>query len=150
MDLKRTQRILVCNFFLMLAMTLLLVVIYECDWVEPSESSFDAQIVFGLQVAMELLTIIVIPVALKMFTVKAIRRKLLVGKGSALLAWGTARLNMLCVPMVVNTFLYYQTMSPAFGYMAIILVLCLFFIYPSIGRCYAETEEEEHVNDSRN
>lgn len=148
MDLRQTQRILVCNFYLMLAMTLLLVVIYECGWAEPSELSFDTQAVFGLQVAMELLTIVVIPVALKMLALKAIRHKLLAGKGSALLAWGTARLNMLCVPMVVNTYLYYQTMSPAFGYMAIILVLCLFFIYPSVGRCYTETEDEEHIDDS--
>ena len=48
----------------------------------------------------------------------------------------------LCLPMLINTFMYYQTMSPAFGYMAIILVLCLFFVYPSIGRCIEETSEE--------
>ena len=35
-------------------------------------------------------------------------------KGDALLPWGTARLNMLCLPMLINTFMYYQTMSPAF------------------------------------
>ena len=87
-------------------------------------------------------TILVIPMALKLFSLKAIRRKLLTEKGDALLFWGTTRINMLCLPMLINTFMYYQTMSPAFGYMAIILVLCLFFVYPSIGRCIEETSEE--------
>ena len=93
-------------------------------------------------VVMELATIVVIPMALKLFSLKAIRRKLLAEKGDALLFWGTTRINMLCLPMLINTFMYYQTMSPAFGYMAIILVLCLFFVYPSIGRCIEETSEE--------
>ena len=64
-------------------------------------------------------------------------------KGDALLPLGTARLNMLCLPMLINTFMYYQTMAPAFGYMAIILFLCLFFVYPSVGRCEEETTEAE-------
>ena len=46
-------------------------------------------------------------------------------------------------PMLINTFMYYQTMAPAFGYMAIILFLCLFFVYPSVGRCEDETTEAE-------
>lgn len=97
---------------------------------------------FGILVVMELTTILVIPMALKLFSLKVIRRKLLAEKGDALLFWGTTRINMLCLPMLINTFMYYQTMSPAFGYMAIILVLCLFFVYPSIGRCIEETSEE--------
>jgi len=32
-------------------------------------------------------------------------------------------------------------MNPAFGYMAIIQLLCLPFVYPSLNRCIAETEE---------
>lgn len=128
------------NFLFMVALTLLLVVLYECELVEPTDLAADAQLVFVLQVLMEMVTIVSIPAALKMFSLKAIRRKLEAQKGDALLRWGTARLNMLCLPMLVNTFLYYQTWSPAFGYMAIILFLCLFFVYPSIGRCYDETE----------
>lgn len=143
MDLKQTQKILMVNFFVMLGLTLLLVLVYECEWAEPVDLAVDGQLVFLLQSLMEIVTIVVIPVALKLFAVKSIHRKLVNRKGAALLPWGTARLNMLCLPMLVNTFLYYQTWSPAFGYMAIILALCLFFIYPSIGRCYDETEDDE-------
>jgi len=143
MNLKQTQRILMGNFLFMLGLTLLLVVLYETEILVPSDLASDVQLIFFLQILMELVTIVSIPVALKLFSLKVIRRRLVSRKGDALLQWGTARLNLLCLPMLINTFLYYQTWSPAFGYMAIILALCLFFIYPSISRCYAETEDEE-------
>lgn len=140
MELRYTQRLLMANFLFMVLLALLLVVLYETGIVAPLDVEPGAQLVFMLQVTMELLSIVVIPVALKLFSLKAVRRRLVEGKGAALLPWGVARINMLCLPMVVNIFLYYQTMSPAFGYMGIILFLCLFFIYPSIGRCAEETE----------
>lgn len=141
MDLKQTQKILMVNFWFVLVVTLLLVALYETELLEPTDLASDARGVFFLQVMMEMVTIVAIPVALKLFSLKVVRAKLVKGKGAALLPWGTARLNMLCLPMLVNTFLYYQTMSPTFGYMAIIMFLCLFFIYPSMARCYAETEK---------
>ncbi len=141
MNLRTTQRLLMANFLLMVLLALLLVVLYETGMAEPLEMDNAASLMFVMQVTMELLTIAVIPLALKLFSFKAVRRRLVVDKGTALLPWATARLNMLCLPMVANIFLYYQTMSPAFGYMGIILFLCLFFIYPSIGRCTEETEE---------
>lgn len=141
MNIKQVQRILLTNFLFMVVVALLLVALYETEVLTPTDMSADATLMFGILTLMELVTILVIPMALKLFALKAIRRKLVSGKGDALLFWGTARINMLCLPMLVNTFMYYQTMSPAFGYMAIILFLCLFFIYPSIGRCETETED---------
>ena len=143
MDLKQAQKILFVNFWLMMFVALFMVVVYENNWVGRTDLDADEQLVFVFQVLMELLTIVCIPLALKLFSFKTIHRRLVMKKGAALLPCGTARMNMLCVPMIANTFLYYQTMSPVFGYMAIILFLCLFFIYPSAERCYAETEDEE-------
>ena len=45
---------------------------------------------------------------------------------------------MIGLPMVANTWLYYQFMNVAFGYMAIIGLLSLCFIYPSHARCNQE------------
>lgn len=141
MELKQVQRMLVTNFWLMVAIVVLMVVVYETEIIGPTSLGDDVQLVFVLQVLMELFTIVMIPVALKLFSLKSVRRKLAEGKGDALMRWGTARLNMLCLPMLVNVFLYYQTMSPAFGYMGIIVFLCLFFVYPSLGRCMDETRD---------
>lgn len=136
------------NFLFMLLLALLIVVLYESELLVGGSMEVDTSFAFVVSVVMELVTIVVIPVALKLFGFKAVHRKLVSRKGDALLPWGTARLNMLCVPLLVNTFMYYQTMTPAFGYMAIILFLCLFFIYPSMGRCLDETEEQTDSNET--
>ena len=141
MSLKSTQRLLMANFLFMVLLALLTVVLYETGVLEPLGMEVGTSLIFVLQVTMELLTIVLIPLALKLFSFKTVHCRLVEGKGDALLPWGTARLNMLCLPMVANIFLYYQTMSPAFCYMGIILFLCLFFIYPSIGRCIDETKD---------
>lgn len=141
MDLKTTQRILMVNFAVMVLVAMAMVALYETEVLEASDMVAHGQAVFAAQIAMELVTIVAIPAALKMFSLKTVRRRLLRGKAESLLRWGTARINMLCLPMIANTYLYYQTMSPTFGYMAIILLLCLFFVYPSMDRCVDETEE---------
>ena len=38
---------------------------------------------------------------------------------------------MITVPLLMNTLLYYIFMNTAFGYMALILLICLPFIYPA-------------------
>lgn len=141
LDLKIAQRYLMLNFVLMIALCLLIVVLYECEILVSSDLSNNTQLVFFLQIVMEFASIIVIPVALKLFAFKPVRRRLLENKGTALLRWGTARIQLLCVPMLVDTLLYYQTMWAGFGYLGIILLLCLFFVYPSMGRCIDETSE---------
>lgn len=143
MDIRQVQRILLCNFLIMIGVALLLVIFYECELLPITSMAEKPQLLFVLQVLMELVTIVVIPVGLKMFSVKPLRRRLIEGKGDTLLFWGTLRLNMLSVPMVFNVFFYYQSMSPAFGYLAIIIFLCLFFIYPSLERCETETSESQ-------
>lgn len=150
MNLRLTQRILMTNFLFVVALALLLVVLYETGVLEPTTLAADAHLVFFLQVFMEMVTIVVIPLALKLFALKRVRGKLVEGKGDSLLRWGTLRLNLLCLPMLVDLFLYYQTMSPTFGYMAIILFLCLFFVYPSMSRCSDETEPSvDHQKEER-
>lgn len=141
LDLKIAQRYLMLNFVLMTALCLLIVVLYECEILVSSDLSNNTQLVFFLQIVMEFASIIVIPVALKLFAFKPVRRRLLETKGTALLRWGTVRIQLLCVPMLVDTLLYYQTMWAGFGYLGIILLLCLFFVYPSMGRCIDETSE---------
>ena len=143
MKIKQVQRILMTNFLFVLLVGFLLVLLYETEILEPTNLAGDVTLVYVITVAMEFLTISVIPLALKLFSFKAIPRQLVTRKGDALLPLGTARLNMLCLPMLINTFMYYQTMAPAFGYMAIILFLCLVFVYPSVGRCEDETTEAE-------
>ena len=59
----------------------------------------------------------------------------------AVLRFGILRLSLLVVPMVANTLLYYMFMLPSFGYMAIILFLSIFFVFPSMERCVGDVAE---------
>ena len=92
---------------------------------------------------MELLTLAAVPLALKMFRFRCIHNDLVKRKAPALRRWGVIRLSLLSVLLVANTLLYYIYMNTAFGYMALIVLVCLPFVYPSMDRCLTETEEEE-------
>ena len=86
---------------------------------------------------------------MKLFKLRAVAKRLRTPQ--ALLCLGSLRLAMLTVPMVVNTLLYYLFMNVAFGYLAIILALCIFFVFPSMSRCEAEVGmggDEEGLGDA--
>ena len=92
---------------------------------------------------MILLSLALIPLALKMFRIGRIRADL-VGRGApALRKWGCVRLLILGDLLFLNTILYYLFgFEPAFGYLAVVALLTLPFVYPAMNRCLAETEED--------
>ena len=101
-----------------------------------------ALVVIILFAMMELITLGAAFLGLRLFKFKAIHNDLVNRKETAMWKWGKARLLILEAPMVINTLLYYIYMNPTFGYMAIILLLCLPFVFPSYDRCVSETTEE--------
>lgn len=128
-------------FLTSIAVGLIIVVLFENDLLPCGIMiSDDKSVEFVVATIMELLTICVIPVALKLFRFKRISK--LLTSAEALSKWGTIRLLMLCVPMIVNTVFYYMFMNVAFGYMGIIIFLCLFFVVPTKERCRSEIKTE--------
>lgn len=128
-------------FLTSIAVGLVIVVLFENDLLPCGIMILDDKSVeFVVATIMELLTICVIPVALKLFRFKRISK--LLTSAEALSKWGTIRLLMLCVPMIVNTVFYYMFMNVAFGYMGIIIFLCLFFVVPTKERCRSEIKTE--------
>jgi len=100
---------------------------------------------FYTAVCLELITIVVIPFALKLFNFKKIKNLLVTQQDRALIKWGTFRILLLIVPMIANTLCYYLFDNVAYGYLAIILLLCLCFVYPSMSRCEDECSEPEQT-----
>ena len=90
---------------------------------------------------MELATLGCAFLALRLFKFDRVHRALNEQKAVALKKWGLLRLLLLFLPLLADTLLYYIYMNPTFGYLGIILALCLPFVYPSEGRCIAETEQ---------
>lgn len=99
---------------------------------------------FILQTTAILLSLAVVPLSLKMFSIQKVKADLVEHKAPALKKWGTLRLLMLGVILVGNTLLYYMLgYEPAFGYLAIITALVLPFVVPTMKRCEAETSALE-------
>ncbi|WP_092110422.1 hypothetical protein [Prevotella sp. KH2C16] len=139
--MKKVQKILQLEFWIPIVVSLLLVVLFETDILETGLLSEDKGSEFVMTSVMELATICFIPLALYLFRFKKIHDQLCSEKGERYLQkWGTCRLALLYVPMVLNTLLYYLFMHVAFAYLAIILLLSLCFVYPSSERCLDETD----------
>ena len=84
-------------------------------------------------------------IPLRLFKFGKVKNDLVSRKALALKKWGIIRLFLLGAPLLLDTLLYYTYMKATFGYLALILVLCLPFVYPSMDRCLTETEEESET-----
>ena len=139
------QRKLFLQFWLPIVICLVLIVLYENEVLEPAVWQGFKVNEYYAAIVMELVTICLIPLSLRLFKFGFVKRSFTANGPDALLRWGTVRMDMLTVPMMVNTFLYYQFMNVAFGYMGIILLLCMMFVYPSRRRC----EDESGLSGSK-
>ena len=113
------------------AVPLLIATVYECDVLPTGVFAGNAQEEVLAVIIMELLTIVMIPLALRLFKAKDVERKVAEGDTLALRRWGALRILMITVPLLLNTIGYYLFMNTTFGYMALILLICLPFVYTS-------------------
>lgn len=108
--------------------------LYELDILPSGMLAGRPQDEFLSTISMELITIVFIPVALRLFKTKDVEKRLEEGNIKAFRKWGLVRILMITVPLVLNTLLYYSFMNTTFGYMALILLICLPFIYPAVRK----------------
>lgn len=138
--METIQKKLQLIFWIPIVLSAIIIVSGELDIIPNGILANDKQVEFVIMSMMEILTIIAIPVALKLFKFKAIANKLASDTLHHFERWGIVRLCLLNVPMVINLVCYYLFVGAGFGYLAIILFLSLFFVYPSLSRCYNETD----------
>ena len=143
--MKKVSKTLMLIYVLLIAITLAIVALYELNVLESGVLADSKQTEFVAMTAMELTTLCAAFLGLRLFQFPNIHSDLVTNEEPAMLKWGILRLLILEVPMVVNTYLYYMYMNTTFGYLAIILLLCLPFVFPSLNRCIAETTEEEQT-----
>ena len=123
-------------------MALVIIVLFETDVLPAGVKADDKQSEFVLTALMEIVSLGAAFMGLRLFKFKAIHNDLVSRKETAMWKWGMTRLLILEAPMVINTLFYYIYMNTTFGYMGIMLLLCLPFVFPSLSRCLAETREE--------
>ena len=141
--MKQTQRLLMILFITSIVLPLAMVVLFETGIIATGIMAGETQSEFLLTSTMELVTLAFAFLSLRLFKFAYIHADLVNRQEKALLKWGYLRLLLIQFPLFVNTLLYYLYMKPTFGYLAIILALCLPFIYPSMDRCLAEVSEEQ-------
>ena len=140
MQMKRTQRILMALFLVIIALAVVLVVVFETGIAEPGAWAGNEQLEFIVVSLMELIALCVIPLGLRLLKFGGIRRQLLAQSAEKLLCWGSVRMLMLGVPFVACVLFYYLFfMKATFGYLAIILLLSMLFVLPTRGKCESET-----------
>ena len=108
--------------------------LYELDILPSGMLAGRPQDEFLSTIFMELTTIVFIPVALRLFKTMNVEKRLEEGNIKVFRKWGLVRILMITLPLVLNTLLYYSFMNTTFGYMALILLICLPFIYPAVRK----------------
>ena len=129
--MKKTVNILRTLFIAAVGIAVVVVALYELDILPTGVLADRPQDEFLCTIAMELVTIVFIPIALRLFKTKDVDRRLDEGDIKTFKTWSIVRILMITVPLLMNTLLYYIFMNTTFGYMALILLICLPFIYPA-------------------
>ena len=140
--MKRTVTILTALFWSTMAIGFAIVALFETNIVLSGDLSDNTLLDYYCTLAMELLTIAAIPFALRLFRFASVKRRL-VEQPESLLRFASLRMMLIAIPMLINGLLYYMFMSTTFGYMGIICLLCMSFVYPSANRCKSEIIREE-------
>jgi hypothetical protein len=141
--MKSISRKLTIIYMSLAALTLVIILLYETDILETGVLEEKKQSEFILTALMELVSLGAAFLGLRLFKFKVVHNDLINRQEPAMMKWGTVRLLILELPMLVDTLLYYIYMNTTFGYLAVMLLLCLPFVFPSLNRCLAETSEEE-------
>ena len=139
--MKKVSKQLTAFYIAQIVIALVVIVLFETGVLPVGVKAADKQSEFILTFIMELLSLGAAFLGLRLFKLKPIHNDLVNRKATAMWKWGMTRLIILEAPMVINTLLYYIYMNTTFGYMGIMLLLCLPFVFPSLSRCEAETTE---------
>lgn len=140
--MKKVSQQLIAFYTAQIVLALVIVVLFELDILPTGIMADDKQTDFLLTATMEIVSLGAAFLGLRLFKFEVVSKNLVERKEKAMWKWGMIRLLILEAPMVINTLLYYIFMNTTFGYLAIILLLCLPFVYPSLNRCLAETTAE--------
>ena len=129
---------------------LLLVVLYETGLYQEGLLAGNAQMEYILQSVSILLTIGLIPFALRMFNMNLVKRIKDLPLQQALKSyqiWSILRLALLFVPAILALSFYYLTMNTTNLFCACMALIATLFCVPSENRIKNELDLPENLND---
>ena len=138
--MKRTKKILQLLFWLPIAAALIVVAVFETNVILPGTLAGNEVTEYYVTMALELLTVAGLPLSLRLFKFPAVIRNLQADK-SRYTCFASLRLCVVSGHMLANSFLYYLFMQTTFGYLAIICLITMAFVFPSERPCQTESSE---------
>ena len=143
--MKETRDLLMVLFW---AQLIIPAVIYVCCEFLDVDLAFLAgtseKARYVVSTVMILATLALLPLALRLFKFQRIQNELVDWRAEALGKWGIIRLVILGNLLLINTLFYYAYgFESAFGYLAVVTLLTMPFVYPILERCYAEVEDDK-------
>ena len=129
---------------------LLLVVLYETGLYQEGLLAGNAQMEYILQSVSILLTIGLIPFALRMFNMNLVKRIKELPLQDALKSyriWGDVRLSLLFAPVMISLTFYYLTLNTTGLFCACMALIATLFCMPSENRIKNELDLPENLND---
>ena len=150
--MKQIQTFLMSVFWGFLTLAVVELLVFETELLESGIAVGNSQAEFATEVVMELMTLGNIWLSLRLFKIGKVKRDIANRGIEALRKWGFIRLYLLNLPLVANVLFYELFLKPTFGYLAIIILICLPFVYPSLARCESEVTpdnvyENEEINN---
>ncbi len=140
--MRKTRQILLSLLWGTCAIALVMIILFETDILHQGILHENVKMEYGFSVVMELAALCAIPASIRLFRWKKVTDDLKNHGYQALLSWGLFRLSLLCIPLVLCVLFYYLFAQTSFCYLAIILGICLFFVYPSKERCAQDIAKE--------
>ena len=116
-------------FWAVLALMLAAVILFETNEQLTGFLGMTEADEFKLLSVMEMLTLMSIFLMLRLFKFERIARQIEESPQRALPLWTSVRVAVMLVMIAANGLLYYGTMNTTFGYLAIIMMVSLPFVY---------------------
>ena len=139
-----------CAFITVWAAPILLAVLYETGLYPKGIQAGNAQMEYIFQSISILLTIGLIPFALRMFNLNLVKRIKELPLEQALKSyqkWSDVRLSLLFVPAIMAMSFYYLTMNTTNLFCACMALIATLFCVPSEKRIKNELDLPEEINE---
>lgn len=147
-EIKRIVRRLWAEYVAVWLLATGLFLLYETGLLEEGSLAHDGRLCYVLQTAAVLLTLCLIPVALKMFSMALSKRVRPLPRAEALrsyLLWSEVRLAMLAVVVFIGLAVYYSTLSSIGGLCALVGLLATLFCLPGEARLNGELNPNDEA-----
>ena len=138
MNIIKTLRIIyVCE----LLTAALIALVFETSLLIPGTLAGDEELAYWLSIIGVALTIILLPLSLRLFKFERVKRAVAKSEHHYL-RWSVVRLGCLALPLLYNLVCYYLLgCEPTYGYLALMIVVAYIFIWPSRDKMVYEREQ---------